>query len=265
MFIRNVLLTGIIVSLLLLSGPGVSFSAEKKDAAATTVQAQVLSKDEALTLLKELAPDIKILEIRESVVNGLWEVGVESGGKKAIVYIDSSKKYMIQGAIIDLKAKTNLTQERFNELSKVDISLIPLDDAIVMGDKGAANRVIIFTDPDCPYCGKLHQEVKKVLEKRKDIAFFIKMFPLKIHPDAYDKAKTIVCEKSSALLDDAFEKKSLPNPGCTTTAVDENLKLGEKIGITGTPAIILQNGILIPGYKDADSLIALIDKYSGKK
>jgi len=265
MSIRNTLLAGIIVSLVILSVPGISFSAGEKDAAAKPAQAKVLDKDEALTLLKELAPDIKILEIRASAVDGLWEVGVESGAKKAIVYIDSSKKYMIQGAIIDLKAKANLTQERFNEINKVDISLIPLDDAIVMGEKGASNRVIIFTDPDCPYCGKLHQEVKKILEKRKDIVFFIKMFPLKIHPGAYDKAKAIVCEKSPALLDDAFEKKSLPKPGCETTVIDENLKLGEKIGITGTPAMILQNGILIPGYKDADSLIALIDKYSGKK
>jgi thiol:disulfide interchange protein DsbC len=255
MFIRKILLTAIVVSLVLLSVPGISFSAK----------AQVLTKDEALTLLKELAPDINIIEIRESVVDGLWEVGVESGGKKAIVYIDSSRKYMVQGSIFDLKAKSNLTQERFTEFNKVDISLIPLDDAIVMGDKDAANRVIIFTDPDCPYCEKLHQEVKKVLEKRKDIVFFIKMFPLKTHPGAYDKAKAIVCEKSSALLNDAFEKKSLPKPGCETTAIDENVKLGEKIGITGTPAIILQNGILIPGYKDADSLIAVIDKYSEKK
>jgi thiol:disulfide interchange protein DsbC len=255
MFIRKILLTAIVVSLVLLSVAGISFSAK----------AQVLTKDEALALLKELAPDINIVEIRESVVDGLWEVGVESGGKKAIVYIDSSRKYMVQGSIFDFKSKTNLTQERFTEFNKVDISLIPLDDAIVMGDKGAANRIIIFTDPDCPYCLKLHQEVKKVLEKRKDIVFFIKMFPLKTHPGAYDKAKAIVCEKSSALLDDVFEKKSSPKPGCETTAIDENLKLGEKIGINGTPAIILQNGILIPGYKDADSLIAVIDKYSEKK
>jgi thiol:disulfide interchange protein DsbC len=102
--------------------------------------------------------------------------------------------------------------------------------------------------------------MKKVIEKRKDIAFFIKMYPLAMHKGAYEKSKTIVCEKSIALLEDAFAKKTLPAAKCQTSALDENIKLAEKLGIRGTPAIILPNGLVIPGYKDADSLIALIDK-----
>jgi thiol:disulfide interchange protein DsbC len=104
--------------------------------------------------------------------------------------------------------------------------------------------------------------MKKVIEKRKDIAFFIKMYPLPMHKGAYEKAKSIVCEKSLNLLDDAFDKKPLPAPKCETTVLDENIKLAEKLGIRGTPAIILPNGSIIPGYKDADSLISLIDKSS---
>ena len=102
--------------------------------------------------------------------------------------------------------------------------------------------------------------MKKVIEKRKDIVFFIKMYPLPMHKGAYDKAKAIVCEKSLALLEDAFEKKPLPAPKCETSALDENIKLAEKLGIRGTPAIILPNGTIVPGYKEADALIALIEK-----
>ena len=87
-----------------------------------------------------------------------------------------------------------------------------------------------------------------------------------MHPDAYDKAKAIVCEKSSlALLNDVFDKKQLPKPNCETKVLDENINLAEKLGITGTPAIILPNGILVPGYKEADALIDLIDKSAMKK
>jgi len=100
--------------------------------------------------------------------------------------------------------------------------------------------------------------MKKVIEKRKDIAFFIKMYPLPMHKGAYDEAKAIVCEKSLTLLDDAFAKKPLPAPKCDTKAIDDNIKLAEKLGIRGTPAIILPDGIIVPGYKDADSIIALI-------
>jgi len=102
--------------------------------------------------------------------------------------------------------------------------------------------------------------MKKVVAKRQDIAFFIKMYPLPMHKGSYQKAKAIVCEKSLALLEDAFAKKPLPEAKCDSTAVDDNLKLAEKLGIRGTPAIIMSNGIVIPGFKEADSLIELIGK-----
>ena len=69
--------------------------------------------------------------------------------------------------------------------------------------------------------------MKKTIEERKDIAFYIKLYPLKIHPEAYEKSKAIVCEKSLALLEAAHEKKPLPKPSCETTVIDENIKLAE--------------------------------------
>jgi thiol:disulfide interchange protein DsbC len=102
--------------------------------------------------------------------------------------------------------------------------------------------------------------MKKVVEKRKDIAFFIKMFPLKMHPGSYEKAKAIVCEKSLTLLDDAFAKKQLPEPKCETSVIDENIKLAGQLGISGTPALIMPDGRVIPGYRQADALIELVGK-----
>jgi len=102
--------------------------------------------------------------------------------------------------------------------------------------------------------------MKKVIEKRKDIAFYLKLYPLPMHKDAYAKAKAIVCEKSMKLLEDAFAKKELPKPSCETSAIDENIKLAAKLGISGTPALVLPNGVVSSGYRDADALIDLIDK-----
>ena len=100
--------------------------------------------------------------------------------------------------------------------------------------------------------------MKKITEARKDIAFYIKFFPLRSHPAAYAKAKAIVCEKSLALLEDAHSGKSLPKPSCETTAVDESMKLGEKLGISSVPTLILPDGRVMPGYKDAKTLLGLI-------
>lgn len=107
-----------------------------------------LTKEDALNLLKEIIPDVKIMEIRPAQIKALWEIAVEAKGQKGIIYIDSSKKYIVSGSIVDLKTKANLTQERSLELNKIDISQIPLDDALVMGDKDAKHHVIVFDDPD---------------------------------------------------------------------------------------------------------------------
>src|SRR3989338_5854599 len=86
--------------------------------------------------------------------------------------------------------------------------------------------VIVFTDPDCPYCKKFHTEMKEIIKKNKDIVFYIKLFPLvNVHPEAYEKSKAILCKNSLKLLDDAIEGKKLPKADCDTKAVDENLKL----------------------------------------
>jgi thiol:disulfide interchange protein DsbC len=102
----------------------------------------------AQSLLKESFPDVEVLEVRPAQVKGLFEIVVEQKGQKGIIYIDSSKEYLISGSILDLKTKTNFTQERFNEINKVDVSKIPLDDALVMGEKDAKYRVIVFDDPE---------------------------------------------------------------------------------------------------------------------
>ena len=81
-----------------------------------------------------------------------------------------------------------------------------------------------------------------------------------MHKGSYDKAKAIVCEKSLSLLEAAFEKKDIPAAKCTTSAVDENIKLAGKLGISGTPAIIFPDGRLQPGYMDADALIKAVEK-----
>jgi thiol:disulfide interchange protein DsbC len=107
-----------------------------------------LTKDEAATLLKDIGQGVQVLEVLMSPIKGMWEVDVDAGGKKGLVYVDFSKKYLVSGSVISIKDKTNLTQDRFTELTKVDVSQIPLDDALVMGEKDAKYKVVVFDDPD---------------------------------------------------------------------------------------------------------------------
>ena len=125
---------------------GASFAFETKGQDCTTCH--TLTTAEATDLIKGIAPDIKILEIRLSPAKPLWEVFAESRNRKMLLYVDLSKRYLFSGSLYSLKDKRNLTQESFTALNKVDVSKIPVNDALVMGDPKARLRVIVFTDPD---------------------------------------------------------------------------------------------------------------------
>ena len=100
--------------------------------------------------------------------------------------------------------------------------------------------------------------MKKVVDERIDIAFYIKLYPLKIHPGAYEKSKAILCEKSLFLLEESFAGRPVPKPSCQTSVVDENIKLAEKLGINSLPSLILPDGRVMPGYRDAQAIKHLL-------
>jgi thiol:disulfide interchange protein DsbC len=131
-------------SALLVNGPALGFEAKRQDCS----KCHTLTPTEAKDLIKGLYPDARIVEVGISPLKAAWEVFVDVGGRKGILYIDFSKKHLILGSIVSLRDRKNLTQERFNELNRIDVSQIPLDDALVMGDPKARIRVIVFTDPD---------------------------------------------------------------------------------------------------------------------
>ena len=107
-----------------------------------------LSSEQAKKALSGIIPDIKVLDIKSSAASGLWEIIVETGGKKVIVYLDYAGKHLIAGNLFSLQTRTNLTQDRLQEINKIDVSQIPLNDALVMGENDAKYKVIVFDDPD---------------------------------------------------------------------------------------------------------------------
>jgi len=198
--------------------------------------------------------------VDQAEVPGLFAVDVEKQGRKIPVYLDYSKRYLLTGDVIDLQTMQSLVRDRMIELNRIDPSIVPVDDAIVIGDPQAPVRVVVFDDPECPYCKKIHPEMKKVVEQRKDVAFFVKMLPLKIHPDARRKAKSIICSKSAQMLQDSLDDKPVPDPTCDTDQVEKNEALAKQIGVGSTPTLVLPDGRVMPGYKTADKIIALLDE-----
>ena len=224
--------------------------------------ASITTKELQDLLVKINAGNATVSYIRESSLAGICEVAIERENQVSIFYVDEAKTHMFFGSLVDIKTMANRTSQALQAIQdkkKIDISKIPLDKALILGDALAPKKVIIFTDPDCPYCSKLHEVLKQIIGKRKDISFYIKLFPLEMHKDAYWKSKSIVCNKSLQLLEDCFNIKQIEKKDCETTEIDNNIKLAKSLGITGTPAIILPDGRLRMGALPEEELISLID------
>ena len=222
-----------------------------------------VNRDEVAQLLKGKVSEV--LDVKRSEVPGLWDVEAVYNGQKIPFYIDFSKSYLISGNVIKLKSNENVTQKNFVRMNKIDRSKIPLDDTLLLGSADAEHKIIVFDDPECTYCRKLHSEMKAVIEQRTDIAFLIKMFPLTMHPHAKSKAQTIVCtklkgknDKALQLLDDSLNKKTLPSPDCDTDVIDKNIALAKECYIASTPTLVMPDGTVLPGFRKADQIIAFV-------
>ncbi len=225
-------------------------------------ECHTLSVMEAGTLLQGGVD--RVLSVEPAEIPGFWMVEVEKDRQRFPLFVDFTKRYLVTGNVIRLSDRQNITSERQAQMNKVNVAAIPLDDALLLGRADAPTKVILFTDPECSFCKRLHGEIKEVVRREPGIAFQIKMFPLRIHPNAYTTSKSIVCAKSMAMLEASYEGKPVPPPTCDTKAVDENLALVERLGIRSTPTLVLPNGLVAPGYKTADDLIRLIKANSGK-
>ena len=209
---------------------------------------------------KEMFPRAeKVNSVDFSEMPGVFVVELESQGQRQPVYVDFSKKYVVSGNIYRLADGKNIyTAKSQPAAAKIDPATIPVADAVLVGKADAKYKIIVFTDPDCPWCKKLHVELKQVVKTDPEIAFQIKLFPLPMHKDAYAKSKSIVCLNSAELLDAAFAGAPIPPASCETDAVDKTISLANELGIRGTPAIIFPDGRLKPGFMKADDIIAAV-------
>ncbi|MDP2158590.1 MAG: DsbC family protein [Nitrospirota bacterium] len=229
------------------------------------MKCHTMSTQDVQQILAKLgAPEAKPLDIKVSAVKGLWEVIIEDRGTKGVMYIGFSKRHVIAGPVFEVDTGMNKTQETFERVNRdlvryVDYAKIPLDKSLIIGQKNAQYKVVVFTDPDCPYCAKVHEEIKKVVAERKDIAFYIKLMPLPMHPDAFWKSQSMLCMNSVQLLEDNFAKKEIPKPDCDNKLeIEANIKLASELGITGTPTLVFPDGMVAIGGKDAKAIIDLV-------
>jgi thiol:disulfide interchange protein DsbC len=255
------LLVCLFVSLIVASP---SFAMAKEGCGGVCATCHSLTEKEATELLKKTGGTVT--SVKQSPARGLFELFVEREGQKGIILMDYGKKHLIQGMVVDIEKLEPVSAHQQNfpqpkQQTSLDVSTIPAANAIIMGNPKGSKKLYVFTDPDCPYCRKGHAELQKLAKIAPDVAIHVMLFPLPMHPAAYDKSRTVLETRSLDLLDKAFEGKDVPKPTKESSkkAIDEIVKFANANGISGTPTMVMPDGKIEVGMRDAETLKKMLE------
>jgi len=205
--------------------------------------------------LQTIQTDLPIESIAESAMPGLYQVQLKGG---RLLYASADGQFVMQGYLFQLKEgkAVNLTElvER-GSIAKL-IEAIPLNEMVVFAPKEPKTHITVFTDTDCGYCQKLHSEMAELNRLGVEVRYVA--FPRQgVGSHGYNGLVSVWCAKDrQAAMNQAKTRQELPAGNCENP-VAKQYQLGQAIGVTGTPAIVLANGQLIPGYQPAPQLAKL--------
>ncbi len=211
-------------------------------AAAATLSLSATAQEDAIrkALAQRIPQMDKIDEVRPTPMKGLYEVRIGTD----LFYTDAKGDYVIQGELIDSKARRNLTEDRINKLTAVNFSALPLKDAVTIVRGDGKRKVAVFEDPNCGYCKRFERDLQQI----NNVTVYLFLYPI-LSPDSAEKSRNIWCSKdqSTAWQDQMVRDKPAPAASCDTSALQRNLAFGKKYKITGTPTLIFANGTRVPG------------------
>lgn len=205
---------------------------------ACTAQAQEAAIRKNLT---ERLPNIpKIDEVSKTPMNGLYEVRMGSD----IMYSDAEGNFLIQGALIDVKQKRNLTEERMDKLSAVPFDQLPLKNSFSQVRGNGKRKLVVFADPNCGFCKRFEKD----LQKLENVTIQHVLYPI-LGEDSKVKSKNIWCAKDKAKVwnDWMINGVTPPAANCDTAGIDANVDFGKKNRITGTPTLFFADGTRVVG------------------
>lgn len=221
---------------------------------ASTLAVAEDAKDVIIKQLQKIDQQIPVVSVKAAQLGGMYEVELGSG---EIIYSDAKGEYFLLGQLYQLsdeKGFVNLTEVKMNAQRTALLEAVPVAEKVSFKADGVEKTsVYVFTDVDCPYCRKLHNEVPKLQAMGISVEYLA--FPRQ-GPDTptFKKMTNIWCSDDKVkAMTLSKQGKSVANVDCSNPVLDQ-YELGQKVGVTGTPAIITADGQLIPGYMPAEQL-----------
>jgi thiol:disulfide interchange protein DsbC len=193
--------------------------------------------------LRTMVPNAKTIAISETPIKGLLQVQINSD----IVYVTEEGQYLLQGQIIEMDTRENITDQAKSGIRMSLLTDLNPDEQITFSPEKPKYDLLVFTDLDCGYCRKLHNQMAEYNEQ--GIAIHYLAFPRAgIGSGSYDNYVSVWC------ADDQNEAMTLakngadPAPEKCPNPVADQYSLGQQLGVTGTPSMIMLDGTMIPGY-----------------
>ena len=209
--------------------------------------------------LAQRVPDLAPVESAKTTpVAGLIELKIGN----QVIYTDATGDYVIEGQMMETKTQRNLTEERMDEINKVDFSALPFKDAVVWKAGTGKRRLVVFADPNCGYCKHLEKEIQQI----KDVTVYTFMIPI-LGDDSRVKLDNIWCVKDRTLawrdwmLNGSVPAKSF---GMCASPGQRNLALSQKLRVNGTPAIFFEDGSRLASAASAAVVEQRLNKASAK-
>ncbi len=183
-------------------------------------------------------------DVHATPVPGLFEVlhGTDAA------YVSADGKYAIAGDLYDLRTNVNLTEKQRRAIRVQMLSSIPESQMVIFGPRDARHTVTVFTDVDCAYCRKFHSEIAEYnrLGIRVRYIFYPRTGP---NTESWTKAEEVWCSPNrQQALTRAKLGQTLNVKMCPNTPVAREYELGREFDLDGTPAIVLSDGEMLPGY-----------------
>ena len=200
-------------------------------------------------------PRANIGDVRESPVNGLYEVEVDGGN---VLFVSKDGGHFIAGDLYQVQPQqvVNLSEQRRTRQRAAVMDKQDLGDMIVFSPKGEAKaHIYVFTDVDCGYCRKLHNDVPELNRRGIEVRYLA--FPRAgLNSQGYRKIATAWCaDDRNATLTKLKNRENVPLNVCKNNPVAAQYKLGnEVIDVRGTPTIVMEDGTVVPGYLPPDTL-----------
>lgn len=206
--------------------------------------------EEVRAKVDEMFPLIRPEHVNRSPVEGWFTVQKGS----IVAYVSADGRFLLQGDLIDLDQNVNLTEQSRAHARRDLMGSLADDQLIVFTPPEVKHSVTIFTDVDCGYCRKLHSEIDDYLAAGIEIRYML--YPRNgPRSPSWGTAEKVWCatDRNHALTAAKLGRDFTSNT-CDASVVSEHYAMGQDVGLSGTPAIVFDDGTLVSGYLPAPAL-----------